>query len=222
VDPGFQGNLFIPLHNFTTSPVHLYIDGKHSSFVSIDFVRTTPFYQGIQIPSEILTVKALRAYFENSKKTQRILIEEEKVKRNELEHYLDGAKPRSQLAQFAFDNNKFEERVTGEMEKTKRYTTYERMAVIVAVGSLLIAVAGVLFATITYFRGFVTDVNAVTKDVKTLSSNASTDSDRLSLLESNSVKVLSRLQSLESQRAEKMEKSVAMTSTNPAPTETQK
>src|SRR5439155_12155588 len=39
VDPGYVGNLIIPLHNFTTRDVRVYIN---ESFVSIDFVRTTP------------------------------------------------------------------------------------------------------------------------------------------------------------------------------------
>jgi deoxycytidine triphosphate deaminase len=53
VDPGFSGNLYIPLHNLTNKDVKIYIN---ESFVSIDFVRTSShvFYKDVPCTVEDL------------------------------------------------------------------------------------------------------------------------------------------------------------------------
>jgi hypothetical protein len=205
VDPGFEGNLFIPLHNFTTSPTRVYINGPHSSFVSIDFVRTTPFSPEAKIPAHTCTVEELRHHL-SSEHIPRILIEEKKNKeRKTLEDYLEGAQPRSQLAQFQADYEKFEETVRSDMNTAKtqsqanyekfqenvrseinegRYwTRVERLAVFVAILSCI----GVIVATLNYYRGFVADLKSETKDVKAALSNAVIGGldKRISSLETN-------------------------------------
>jgi deoxycytidine triphosphate deaminase len=167
VDPGFVGNLFIPLHNFTTSPVHIYFTGEESSFVSIDFVRTTPFLPKADIPKNIYTVDEFRQHLQHLG-SPRTLIEKKKVKkRKELEDYLEGDMPRSQLAHFQLHYEEFEKSIREELDRAKRLTTYERMILFITVGSLLIGTIGVLIATTNFFRGYVTDIKAETKEVKT-------------------------------------------------------
>jgi hypothetical protein len=201
VDPGFQGNLFIPLHNFTTSDVRVYINGKHSSFVSIDFVRTTPFSPQIDIPADIKTTDALRLHFKTTGTSRRILIEEEKVKKRlTLEDYLDGAKPRSQLKQFQDNYEKFEKKVRRDIRKMKRWTLIER-------GALFLAVAGVLIAALNYFRGFVADIKNDTREVNALvaTTNLNGYDARISSLETDYIQVIGQIKSLETRLVQNMQ-----------------
>jgi hypothetical protein len=154
--------------------------------VSIDFVRTTPFSQQVDIPSQIRTVDELRKYFKTLRNHPRILIEEDKIKkRRTLEDYLEGAKPRSQLAQFQSNYEEFVGKVRRDIQTLKRWTLVERFV-------LFVAVAGLFTATLNYFRGFVADINAATKEVKALvaTSNINGYHSRISSLETNSVPIL--------------------------------
>jgi deoxycytidine triphosphate deaminase len=96
VDPGFVGNLFIPLHNFTTNDVFIHIN---DSFVSIDFVRTTALFADNE--SEIPDNRdELYARFKKSKH----LLDQGKLEdRKTLNAYLEHAKPQSQMGQFYSD-----------------------------------------------------------------------------------------------------------------------
>lgn len=177
VDPGFEGHLFIPLHNFTTSEVRVYINGRQNSFVSIDFVRTTPFLGKIDVPANIRTVAALRQYLSASGTPHRILIEQEKVKRRlALEDYLEGAKPRSQLAKFQSNYEAVEKKI----RKMTFWTNVERFA-------FLIGMAGLIVASLNFFRGYVADLKSDVKDVKSIlaTSDVSAFNKRIAILETN-------------------------------------
>jgi hypothetical protein len=178
VDPGFCGNLFIPLHNFTTRDVKLYIDG---SFISIDFTRTTELSFGDQsIPN---TKEELYSRFEMEKH----LIKREKVTdRITLTKYLDGALPRSQMGQFLLDFASLEEKVNGvlgDIKTGKLWMSVERIAVIVGVSAIV-------FASLNYFRGYVSDLKAESERVKTITAatNIAALENRILLLESNQAK----------------------------------
>jgi hypothetical protein len=103
VDPGFVGNLFIPLHNFTTKDVHIHIN---DSFVSIDFVRTTPLFgeNESNIPE---SRDDLYARFKN----KRLLDQDKLEKRITLNAYLEYSKPVSQMRQFYSDFSDLETEV---------------------------------------------------------------------------------------------------------------
>jgi len=205
VDPGFQGNLFIPLHNFTTSNAKVYINGKESSFVSIDFVRTTPFLGEIKIPAHIRTLDELREHLKAI--GSRVLIEKKKVaERRELEDYLEGDKPRSQLAQFQSNYERFEHKVRSDherfeqdvqskydlftkdvrrdLEESKKWARIEILAIVV----LIITALG-------YFLTYVAEVRTQVKEARTLVEPAKRNSfeSRISFLETNSSQSLDRL-----------------------------
>jgi hypothetical protein len=193
VDPGFQGSLFIPLHNFTTSDVKVYITGEENPFVSIDFVRTTPLLDKT-IPSAIRTVDDLRKYLEDSK--SRVLIEKKKVERKRLEDYLGVDRPRSQLGHFQSNYQRFESDIRSEMASVKKWVGIERIAIFLTVGSLLVGVMGVLIATTNYFRGYVTELKAETKEIKALAtgSEQQQSAQRISSLERGSIQSSSNSQ----------------------------
>jgi deoxycytidine triphosphate deaminase len=183
VDPGFCGNLFIPLHNFTTRDVKVYIN---QSFISIDFTRTTDIsWEGEPIPSSI---DDLYNRFEKKKH----LIERTKVKdRVNITKYLEGATPRSQMGQFQYDFGSLEEKVKQEfinIENTKKQMVWERLAVVVSLISFLIATGSLIYASLNYYRGFVADFKSETDRVKNIASSAHIASieNRIVNLESNS------------------------------------
>lgn len=158
VDPGFEGNLFIPLHNFTTSDVKVHIS---ESFVSIDFVRTTNFIESTE-PS-VRTSDELRRVLGGTRK----LIELPKVtSRNSLEDYLDGATPRSQMAHFQAEVERLVKKMDEDLSKAKleietarRWGNWERLAATVAF-------IGLMLTGLNYFRGFVADVKNESKEIK--------------------------------------------------------
>ena len=91
VDPGYVGNLIIPLHNLTTEVVKIHIN---ESFVSIDFVRTTPMALGNNPPK---TLKDL--YVQHGE--DKCLLDLSKVtNRVNLSDYLGHATPQSAMREF--------------------------------------------------------------------------------------------------------------------------
>ncbi len=87
VDPGYVGNLYIPLHNLTTRDVHVHIN---RSFVSIDFVRTTPM--------EFATVPAsLESLYKEHERSKHLLELSKVNERRELQDYLRDATPQSAM-----------------------------------------------------------------------------------------------------------------------------
>jgi deoxycytidine triphosphate deaminase len=109
VDPGYVGKLIIPLHNFTTDNVSVHI---RDSFVSIDFVRTTPFFQDNEtgIPENL---DDLYARFKN----QKCLLERDKVeKRKSLSAYLESSKPQSQMGRFYSDFGDFKTEIRSQIK----------------------------------------------------------------------------------------------------------
>jgi len=90
VDPGYVGQLIIPLHNLTTRDVQLFIE---RSFVSIDFVRTTP------LDFERVPPKTKDELYERYEKPKS-LIERPKVEeRLDLPDYLGPLAPQSAMWQ---------------------------------------------------------------------------------------------------------------------------
>ena len=122
VDPGFEGNLFIPLHNLTNRDVNVYID---KSFVSIDFVRTSPI---ILHKGEVNSREEFARTYPEYRP-----ISSTKLGRIKLVDYLDGARPSSSLAEFVprFEKN------TKKMEKFLGRKWIDIVLVIAASGVLL-------------------------------------------------------------------------------------
>ncbi len=107
VDPGYVGNLIIPLHNFTREDVLVHIE---KSFVSIDFVKTTSFFQ----KDESIPNTKDELYFKYDKR--KCLIERDKVeKRKGLANYLEGSLPRSQMGKFEYDFDRLKQETTREL-----------------------------------------------------------------------------------------------------------
>lgn len=97
VDPGWYGRLIIPLHNLTREVVKLYIN---ASFVSVDFVRTTPLTFASGLP---LTEADLYRLYKDEKR----LIPEDKLKRQGLHQYLPELAPRSAMGEIVEENASF-------------------------------------------------------------------------------------------------------------------
>ncbi len=101
VDPGYEANLNIPLHNLTKDPVKIYIN---KSFVSIDFVRTSRLELGDNIPVS-------RAEFLDDKKYERLRKQlrpqdTRKLNRKEIEDYVGESRPTSSLGKLVKDLEK--------------------------------------------------------------------------------------------------------------------
>ena len=127
VDPGYEGNLYIPLHNLTDAEVRVYIE---KSFVSIDFVRTSPvFTKGSEIPKDR---KEFREKYPD-KKAQN----EGKLGREKLCDYIDGKKPSSSLASFVPKIDEFENRINKIREDRKRFD----YGVLIAALALFVAIS---------------------------------------------------------------------------------
>ena len=92
VDPGYVGNLIIPLHNLTTKDTKIYIN---ESFVSIDFVRTTPMFSRGEIPPN-----SFKELYEQFGESKHLLDTHKVLQRTALLDYLEESTPRSQLAEF--------------------------------------------------------------------------------------------------------------------------
>lgn len=87
VDPGYCGQLIIPLHNLTDNNVEIYLD---DSFISIDFVRTSELTLNKGVPE---SDDMFREMYPEKKQ-----IHEDKIKkRTTLIAYLNGARPHSSL-----------------------------------------------------------------------------------------------------------------------------
>ena len=91
VDPGFVGYLHIPLHNFTTKDVNVYLN---DSFVSIDFVKTTPLRFNKGVPA---TLDELYKVYDES---MHLFDRNKLVGRATLIDYLKGNRPQSALVEF--------------------------------------------------------------------------------------------------------------------------
>lgn len=88
VDPGYEGQLYIPLHNFTDEDVNIYIN---ESFVSVDFSRTSQLNLGPNPPTRLADFYVA---YENALR----LIPRAKIeKRQTLREYLGSNRPRSSL-----------------------------------------------------------------------------------------------------------------------------
>ena len=97
VDPGYNNQLNIPLHNFTNNPIKIYID---ESFVTIDFVRTSPLpakYRLLRSRSELFAPKNKKLYEELHPQDW------EKQQRFDIEDYLDNLSPTSSLGKLVED-----------------------------------------------------------------------------------------------------------------------
>lgn len=95
VDPGYVGRLYIPLHNFTTDDVKVHIE---DSFVSIDFVRTTPLFRpGQEMPA------SLKDFYAKYGEAKSLLDPSKVLERTKLPKYLEGAKPRSELKELEIE-----------------------------------------------------------------------------------------------------------------------
>lgn len=98
VDPGYEGNLIIPLHNLTTTTVKLFIK---KSFVTIDFVRTSPLLLGNIIPTsrnDLLNSDSWRNLY-NELKPQDF----KKLSRTKVEAYVGDSRPTSSLKKLKND-----------------------------------------------------------------------------------------------------------------------
>lgn len=89
VDPGYIGQIYIPLHNLTNQQVDIYVD---ESFVSIDFVRTGPLKLENGIPT------SYQEFYAKYKQSKRPIDPEKIEKKTNLHAYLQGNKPSSSLA----------------------------------------------------------------------------------------------------------------------------
>jgi len=128
VDPGYEANLNIPLHNFTNDPVKIYLN---KSFVSIDFVRTGYLALGAKTPNS--RDEFLDEQNEEWKELRLKLCPQrlEKLSRKEIEDYVGEGHPSSSLGGFA---PKFEEstrKIDEGLQKVKR-RGYYNWSVIVA------------------------------------------------------------------------------------------
>lgn len=88
VDPGYVGQIYIPLHNLTNQQVEIYID---ESFVSIDFVRTGPLRLEKGVPDSYVK------FYELYKDLKRPIDLEKVTKKTDLPTYLAGNRPSSSL-----------------------------------------------------------------------------------------------------------------------------
>jgi len=101
VDPGYIGNLFIPLHNLTNRDAKIYLNDW---FVSIDFVRTS-------------TLNLMKGSPETDTKFRELYPEKRpihrgKLERMQLEDYLKKAKPISSLGIYVSKLDEFEKKAS--------------------------------------------------------------------------------------------------------------
>ena len=127
VDPGYRGQLYIPLHNLTNRDVKVYIK---KSFVSIDFVRTSSPIYSRGIPRS-------RAFFARDYPEKRPIEREKIEKRNTLTRYLEGKTPSSSLRYLVKDLKR-----TQEIFETKAWQRRFDFAVIAAIALTILGVIG--------------------------------------------------------------------------------
>lgn len=157
VDPGYVGQLIIPLHNFTLRDVRVYVK---ESFVSVDFVRTTRMRFGQGVPG---TLDEL--YQDHG--DRKALLERQKVdERVDLRDYLDGLTPQSALYGILEQYEKHEEafkKHEGDFDKLEdwKYKVeqgfkwvqgVEWIAVIVVVVTFFFGIFGVVWEVRSYHR----------------------------------------------------------------------
>jgi deoxycytidine triphosphate deaminase len=132
VDPGYIGNLFIPLHNFTNRPVKIYLE---KSFVSIDFVRTSRVRLNKGVPKSDEEFRKLYK--------EKCPIDRRKIERLKLKDYLKGATPTSSIGKLVPELEKAKEEsksVINKMESLHRLD-------IIAVAILVITMLGIWMTT---------------------------------------------------------------------------
>jgi len=158
VDPGYVGHLIIPLHNLTTRDVRIYVD---KSFVSVDFVRTTPMHFDQGDP------KTLEELYEKYKEPKALLEPYKVQRRRELRDYLEGKTPQSAmggvLRQYSEISTKYEttarevasvrEKINDDLKGIRRI---EWLAVIAIVITFFGAVYGVVWGVRAYYGDIVT------------------------------------------------------------------
>ena len=114
VDPGYEANLNIPLHNFTNDPVKIYLD---ESFVSIDFVRTAPLELGHKTPKsrdELLDNKESEVFKELCPQDSR------KLERKEIEDYVKEERPTSFMGGFVPELKENQKKVNKSLKSVQR------------------------------------------------------------------------------------------------------
>jgi len=139
VDPGYVGHLIIPLHNLTTRDVRIYVQ---DSFVSIDFVRTTPVQFDHGTPE---TRDQLYDMYGSSK----ALLDLRKVlERRKLEDYLEGSTPQSAMGELLQRNEAMSSQLKVAAEQMTRMKRFELAA---AIGIILTWLTAVI--TVANFVG---------------------------------------------------------------------
>lgn len=168
VDPGYIGRIYIPLHNLTRQSVRVYIN---ESFVSIDFVRTSPIHFDRGVPE---TWEQFYALYKSDK---RPIKREKLLERDNLSSYLNGAQPSSSLAAFVSKLKELADASKEESEKAKNLASDVRSAlgskkleVGIAVG-FAVTFLGALWG---YFGIFQRGVDSISKEVQSLRESAMT------------------------------------------------
>lgn len=136
VDPGYEAHLNIPLHNLTKDPVNIYID---DSFVSIDFVRTSPLDLGDNIPES-------RAKFLDDKKYEGLRKQlcpqdSRKLDRKEIEDYVGESRPTSTLGKLVEEYEKTKKTFESILSKLK----FDFLGIAILVVTMLMLMAGAFF-----------------------------------------------------------------------------
>lgn len=160
VDPGYEANLNIPLHNLTKDPVKIYIN---DSFVSIDFVRTSRLELEDNIPGS-------RAEFLDDEKyeglRQKLCPQDtRKLNRKEIEDYVGESRPTSSLG-----------KLVKELEKD-RATFKQFLGTIkldaLGIAILVVGMIGLMFWAFFYLNGKIdAKIEAIRNDARPLTITA--------------------------------------------------
>jgi deoxycytidine triphosphate deaminase len=136
VDPGYEANLNIPLHNLTKDPVNIYID---DSFVSIDFVRTSRLDLGDNIP------KSRNEFLDDEKyeelRKQLRPQDSRKLGRKEIEDYVGDSRPTSSLGNLVKILEKSKKTFESVLDKVK----YDFIGTAILVVAMLALMSGAFF-----------------------------------------------------------------------------
>lgn len=158
VDPGFEGRLLIPLHNLTSSRVHL---TASEGFIWVEFTKLSPY---IARPDE---------------KFSFIPFPESKKRRN-VETYFresEGVPRRSSLQetlQIAIDAaDKAQKALGAAVEQERRLQRRVRTATITSFAGIAVAAAALLWATYSFWAQSV----AIVRDAQQWASDARRDKD---------------------------------------------
>ncbi len=136
VDPGFEGNMFIPLHNLTNIDVKIYIN---KSFVSIDFVRTSSLVFDNSIPD---SREAFERDFPEMKP-----FPADKLKRVTLNGYLKGVTPSSSLKESIKYINEIKEKNEKDKQTRKWVTISEILGGLILFITTIGILIGMMFST---------------------------------------------------------------------------